>query len=499
MSNAAGSVWEHAAATPEAAALRAGEDVWSYARLRDVSAAFGGELRARGVRVGDRVLLVAPTVPEFVVAYLGAHVVGAVVITMNTMATAPEIDYVVEDSGAVLLVAWHRATQAAQRVADDRGLPLRIVEPGAVAGGSEGIDSPVDRDRDETAVLLYTSGTTGRPKGVELTVANLLDTAHILVDELRLTAEDRFGTGLPLFHVFGQAVCLNAGLAAGCSISLLSPFEPVAMLEMIRRDRLSCVAGVPTMWNAMLHAADDFGPDGFASLRLALSGGASLPGAVIRAFSERFGCSILEGYGLTESTAASTFNCLAMEQRVGSVGVPLAGTTVEIRDPLGSVVPIGQVGEVWLRGPGVMKGYWKRPDATATDLVDGWLKTGDPGRLDEDGYLAIVDRAKDMIIRGGYNVYPREVEEVLYQHPDIVEVAVIGVPDEKYGEEVAAVIAARPGAAIDPAELRVWAKEQLSAYKVPHLVRFVDALPKGATGKILKRELDWDALDTATS
>ncbi|MFI0467693.1 class I adenylate-forming enzyme family protein [Saccharopolyspora sp. 5N102] len=494
MPSVAGPLWEHAAARPDAVAVRAGADVWSYARLRDASAAFGGELRARGVRTGDRVLLVAPTVPEFAVAYLGAHLIGAVVITMNTMATTPEIDYVVEDSGARLLVAWHEAREPAQRVADERALHLRVLGPGAAAEEGEPVHTPVDLDRQCTAVLLYTSGTTGRPKGVELTVANLLDTARTLVEQLHLTAADRCGTGLPLFHVFGQAVCLNLALAAGCSISLLSPFDPTAMLGMIRRDRLTLVAGVPTMWNAMLHAAGDFGPDDFADLRLASSGGASLPGEVISAFSERFGCTILEGYGLTESTAAATYHSPDHEQRVGSVGLPLPGTAVEVRGPDGDALPAGEVGEVYLRGPSVMKGYWNRPEETAADLADGWLKTGDLGRLDEDGYLHIVDRVKDLIIRGGYNVYPREVEEVLYQHPDIVEVAVIGVPDERYGEEVAAVITARPGAEIAPEELRAWAKEQLSAYKVPHLIRFVDALPKGATGKIQKRALDWKAL-----
>ncbi|MER7012244.1 long-chain fatty acid--CoA ligase [Saccharopolyspora sp. NPDC000359] len=498
MPNVTGPLWEHAAARPDAVAVKAGAEVWSYARLRDACAAFGGELRAHGVRAGDRVLLVAPTVPEFVVAYFGAQSIGAVVITMNTMATAFEIDYVAEDSGARLLVVWHEVRQSAQRVADERGLHLRVLEPGAAAGEGAPVRSPVDRDRQSTAVLLYTSGTTGRPKGVELTVANILDTARILVDHLQLTADDRCGTGLPLFHVFGQASCLNAALAAGCSISLLSPFEPLAMLEMIRRDRLTLVAGVPTMWNAMLHVAGDFGPDDFADLRMASSGGASLPGEVLKAFSERFGCTILEGYGLTESTAAATCNS-PEQQRVGSVGKPLPATEIEVRAPEGAVLPAGEVGEVHLRGPSVMKGYWNRPEATAADLVDGWLRTGDLGRLDEDGFLHVVDRAKDLIIRGGYNVYPREVEEVLHQHPDIVEVAVVGVPHEQYGEEVAAVIATRPGAEIAPEELRAWAKEKLSAYKVPHLVRFVDALPKGPTGKVQKRALDWETLTSRSA
>ncbi|QGK68999.1 AMP-binding protein [Allosaccharopolyspora coralli] len=499
MPNVARPPWEHAGSAPNAVALRAGDEVWTYAQLRDASAAFGGELRALGARPGDRVLLVAPTVAEFVVAYLAGQLLGTVVITMNTMATEPEIDYVVEDSGASLLIAWHEASLAASRVAEERDLSFRVLAPGAGARSGTPVDEPVERNLDDTAVLLYTSGTTGRPKGVELTVGNLLDTARTFVEQLDLTSQDRFGTALPLFHVFGQAVCLNTVLTTGASMSLLSPFEPVAMLEMIRRDRLTTVAGVPTMWNAMLHASGDFGPADFADLRLASSGGASLPGEVITAFSDRFGCTILEGYGLTESSGAATYNAPDRQQRIGSVGIPLPGTDVEIRNLDGEPVPAGDVGEVFLRGPSVMKGYWNRPDATAADLAGGWLRTGDLGRVDEDGYLYIVDRAKDLIIRGGYNVYPREVEEVLYEHPDIVEVAVLGVADDAYGEEVAAVVATRSGAPIDEDELRTWAKERLSPYKVPHRFRFVDTLPKGPSGKILKRAIDRDALENPAS
>jgi long-chain acyl-CoA synthetase len=499
MPNIAAPLWNHADASPRSVALRTGGRQWSYAELRDQSAAFGARLLRAGVEAGDRVLLVAPTVPEFVIAYLGGQTVGAVVITMNPMAAAPEIDYVLGDSGARLVLAWHEASAAAEKAAAAYGLECWLLEPGVGGGDAGPLPRPVVRQPEDTAVLLYTSATTGKPKGVELTVSNLSETARLFAEQLRLVPEDRFGTGLPLFHVYGLAVCLNTALRVGSSFSLLHPFEPTAMLEMIRRDRLTSVAGVPTMWNAMLHAADGCGPGDFAELRLASSGGASLPGEVIRAFSERFGCTILEGYGLTESSGAATANVPDREPRVGSVGPPLPGTRVEIRDVGGNVLPAGEVGEVFLSGPSVMKGYWNRPEATAAELSGGWLKTGDLGRLDEDGYLYIVDRAKDLIIRGGYNVYPREVEEVLYEHPDIVEVAVIGVPDDHYGEEVAAVIASAPGAVIDPDALRTWAKERLSAYKVPHLVRCVDALPKGATGKILKRDIDWDALTKAGS
>ncbi|MGW5112748.1 long-chain-fatty-acid--CoA ligase [Nocardia sp. NPDC004123] len=490
MTNVADRIWQHASERPDAIALRHLDDTLSYAELARRSAAFGGLLTESGVAVGDRVLLVAPTVPEFVIAYLGAHLIGAVAIPVNTMATAPEIGYVLDDSGARYAIAWHLARTAAEQAAAERGIPVQVLEPGAHASPAQPTAEPVRREPDDTAILLYTSGTTGKPKGVELTVANLIETARIFIDQLRLTPEERFGTGLPLFHVFGQAVCLITTLHAGSSFSMVSPFVPGAMIEMIRDHRLTVVAGVPTMWNAMLHSAGDYGPEDFASLRLACSGGASLPAEVIRSFTERFGCTILEGYGLTESSGAATYNPLDREQRAGSVGTALPGTSIEVRDPEGTVLPADTVGELFMRGPSVMKGYWQRPDATAAELSGGWLRTGDLGRVDADGYVYIVDRAKDLIIRGGYNVYPREVEEVLYEHPGIVEVAVIGLPDDHYGEEVGAVVATAPGVELHAGELRAWAKERLSAYKVPHRFAFTDQLPKGATGKILKRAID---------
>ncbi|RMI30504.1 long-chain-fatty-acid--CoA ligase [Nocardia stercoris] len=489
MTNVADRIWQHASERPDAIALRLGDEQITYGDLVRRSAVFGGYLAESGVAVGDRVVLVAPTVPEFVIAYLGAHVIGAVAIPVNTMATAPEIGYVLDDSGARYAIAWHLARAGAEQAAVQRGIPLLVLEPGAPTDPAAPVNEPMPRDPDDTAIMLYTSGTTGKPKGVELTVSNLNETARIFIDQLQLTPEERFGTGLPLFHVYGQAVCLITTLHAGSSFSMVSPFEPAAMIETIRDHRLTVVSGVPTMWNAMLHAAGDYGPEDFTSLRLAASGGASLPAEVVRAFSQRFGCTILEGYGLTESSGAATYNPLDREQRIGSVGTALPGTSIAARDPNGEALPTDTVGELYIRGPSIMKGYWNRPEATAADLADGWLRTGDLGKVDADGYVYIVDRVKDLIIRGGYNIYPREVEEVLYEHPDIVEVAVIGIPDDHYGEEVGAVVATAPGANLDPAELRAWAKARLSAYKVPHRFAFTDQLPKGATGKVLKRSL----------
>jgi long-chain acyl-CoA synthetase len=499
MPNVAAAAWEHARTQPDRLVLRGPAGEWTYAELRERSAAFAGALLGAGIGPGDRVVLCAPSVPEFVAAYLGVHAVGAILITVNTMATRPEIEYVIEDAGASLAIVWHEIGPATAEAATGRGIPLWALKPGAPVDAGTPLDALHEAALEDTSTILYTSGTTGRPKGAQLSTGNILACAEIFVDSLELTAEDRFGTGLPLFHVFGQAVVMGTTLRAGGSLSLLPRFEPGAMIEMVRRDRLTGMAGVPTMWNAMLHAAGEVDPADFAGLRLAASGGASLPADVIRAFSERFGCVILEGYGLTETTGSATFNGLHRERKPGSVGIALEGCEVQTRRPDGAECDRGEVGEVFIRGPVVMKGYWGREEATAEALRDGWLKTGDLATIDEDGDIRIVDRLKDMIIRGGYNVYPSEVEEVLYGHPDVVEAAVIGVPDDHFGEEIGAAVALKPGAEMSVADLRAWMKEQLSAYKVPRLIQFVEALPKGPTGKVLKREIEPEGLRAASA
>jgi long-chain acyl-CoA synthetase len=493
--NVAGPTWRHAAERPAAVALRAGDAEWSYERLRDGAARIAGGLTAGGIEPGERILLLAPSVPEFVATYLGIHAAGAVAVTPNAMSTVPELEYVAGDAGCSVVIAWHEADAAAARIADALDLPFHRLEAdldGGLTGAS--IEQPHDRSSGETAVILYTSGTTGAPKGARITEGNLRACAEAFREVLELSDEDRFGTALPLFHIFGEAVVLGSALLAGAGVSLQARFDPAALIDLVRRDRVTVLAGVPTMYSAMVGATPDAGPADFAGLRLAASGGASLPGEIIRRFEDRFDCAILEGYGLTESTGAATFNGLHRERKVGSVGIALPGTEVRIAGRDGAEPAAGAIGEVLIRGPMVMTGYWNRPEATAQTLRDGWLHTGDLGRQDADGDVEIVDRLKEMIVRGGYNVYPREVEEVLYGHPDIAEAAVVGVPDEHFGEEVGAAIVPRPGAAIEPEAIRRWAKERLSAYKVPRLFAFAEELPKGATGKVLKREIALDSL-----
>lgn len=498
MSNAAQPVWDYAESDPERVALRGAGEPWSYRSLRDRARVVGGALLRAGVSAGDRVLFVAPSVPEFVAVYYGIHAAGAIAVTANTMSTTPELEYIGADAGVKLVIGWTGVEAAPQAAAANLGVAYWPLRGGlAGTGAPDPLIEPYPSADDDTAAILYTSGTTGRPKGAELTHGNLIAGASIFVEVHGLTPDDRLGTALPLFHAYGQVCVMATALCAGSSLSLLAQFDAESMVAMLRRDELTFLAGVPTMWNGMLHASGDSNPSDFTSLRIAASGGAALPVEVSRAFEDRFGCRILEGYGLTESTAAALFHGPDRPRKAGSVGVALPRCEVHIRDEHGVELPPDDVGELYFRGPVVMKGYWNRPEETAEVLHDGWLRTGDLGLKDVDGDVRIVGRQKDLVIRGGYNVYPLEVEEVLYQHPDIVEAAVIGIPDEHYGEEVAAIVVLRGGVQPDTPALRDWAKERLSAYKVPHVIVYVQELPKGATGKVLKRAIDRDSIRAA--
>ena len=493
MGNIAAALWHQAESRPSQIAVRGPGGTLTYGGLRESCALVAGELDRRGIRKGDRVLLVSPNVPEFVAALRGIQAAGGIAVTANTLSTAAELGYIVSDAGCSLALAWHSTCGAVQEACARHGIGTVLLEPGLSSlGDAPGRSDAAEVADDDTAVLLYTSGTTGRPKGAQLTHGNLGACARIFHGVLGLTGDDTFGTALPLFHIFGQGVILGAALRAGASLSILERFDPDAFVRMLVRDRVTVAAGVPTMWNAILHGTPGISAESFSSLRLAASGGASLPEEVLRTFSQRFGCMILEGYGLTETTGAATFNGLDRMRKPGRVGVALPGCAIRVAGPGGRALGTSEVGEVLVRGPVVMKGYWNRPEATAEALRDGWLSTGDLGEIDEDGDLRIVDRTKDLIIRGGYNVYPREVEEVLFGHPDVVEAAVIGIPDAHYGEEVGAAVVLRPGSTLSMAELRRWAKERLSAYKVPHRLLVMETLPKGSTGKILRRAIDRD-------
>jgi long-chain acyl-CoA synthetase len=350
------------------------------------------------------------------------------------------------------------------------------------------VQDVIDAAGDDTAVILYTSGTTGKPKGAELTHANLGRNVDVALGLFELGPESVVLGALPLFHAFGQTCAMNAAVAAGATLSLIARFAPDKALGIIERDRVTVFEGVPTMYSAMLHAPEGDQLD-TSSLRTCASGGAAMPVEVMRSFEQRFGCIVLEGYGLSETSPVASFNHPGRERKPGSIGTPVAGVEMKVVDDDGHELPQGEPGEIVIRGHNVMKGYWRRPEETAKAIRDGWFYSGDIGRVDEDGYYFIVDRKKELIIRGGYNVYPREIEEVLYEHPAVREAAVIGVAHAELGAAVAAAIALKPGTSATEAEIRDYVKTNVAAYKYPRRVWFVDELPKGATGKILKREI----------
>jgi long-chain acyl-CoA synthetase len=481
----------------EKTALKLDEVEMSYRALDTASARVAGLLAQRGVEPGDRVGLMLPNVPEFAVVYFGVLRAGAVVVPINPLLKEREVAFYLSDSGARMVFAWHGFAEAAEAGARGPGAECVFVTPGEFArllADADQLDSLADRAADDTAVILYTSGTTGTPKGAELTHSNLSSNVAAVTALHSFGENDVVLGALPLFHSFGQTCSMNAAVAAGATLSLIPRFDAERALAIITRDRVTVFQGVPTMYSALLHhpRRDEFDT---STLRECVSGGASLPAEVLRGFEQEFGCKLLEGYGLSETSPVASSNRPDRQRRPGSVGVPIEGVQMRIVNEDGEEVPIGSRGEIVIRGPNVMKGYWGRPDATAEVIRDGWFHSGDIGVMDEDGYFFIVDRLKDMIIRGGYNVYPREIEEVLYEHPAVREVAVVGVPHPELGEEVAAAVALKDGAAADEAELREFVKARVAPYKYPRRISFFTDLPKGPSGKIVKREIELPAAE----
>src|SRR3954469_9086347 len=423
----------------------------NYALLNEGSARIAGELKQRGLGRGDRVGIMLPNVPYFPVVYYGVLRAGGVVVPMNVLLKAREVAFYLEDSGAKLIFGWHDFAEAAHGGAEKAGADVIDVKPGEfeqLVMGAEPDREMADVADDATAVILYTSGTTGTPKGAELTHANLRTNARISSTLGSTDENDTILGALPLFHSFGQTCGMNGAVTAGARLSMIPRFDPGKALEIIQRDKVTIFQGVPTMYVAMLNhpQSDSFDT---SSLRLCLSGGASMPVEVMRGFEKAFGCQILEGYGLSETSPVASFNHADRERKPGSIGTPIEGVEMKLVDDDDNDVQQGEVGEIVIRGHNVMKGYWQRPDATEECMAGGWFHSGDMARVDEDGYFFIVDRKKDLIIRGGYNVYPREVEEVLYEHPAVREAAVVGVPDDDLGEEVGAAVVLKDGEHVD--------------------------------------------------
>lgn len=483
---------------PKHAAVRMDDRVLTYEQLDRAARGVATALRDRGVQPGEKVALLVPNVPEFTIAYFGILYAGAAVVPINVLAAAPEVAYFLRDSEARLLIAHPFFANAAKAGADEAGVPLVLAGGGDAAPGTlEAMQQAAplaaleQTPAGQTAVILYTSGTTGKPKGAELTHSNLFVNCAFVVPRLIPPQDPDHYVAmatLPLFHSFGQTVIQNATLAMGGCFTLLPRFEPKKAYEILERDRVSLFAGVPTMYFALLHHERDR-DYALSSLRFCMTGGAPMPVEVMNAFEERFGVQILEGFGLSETSPVASFTMLGKPRKIGSIGWPVWGVEMGIVDDHDDLLPDGERGEIVIRGHNVMKGYLNRPDANKETLKNGWFHSGDIGYRDADGCYFIVDRKKDMILRGGFNVYPREVEEVLYAHPAVAEAAVVGIPHDSHGEEVKAVVALKAGQQASEQDLIAWCKERLAAYKYPRIVQVVDALPKGPTGKILKREL----------
>lgn len=490
----------------------------TYRQLSALAAQVANGLRARGVRPGDHVALSCPNTPHFVAVYYGILRAGGVVVPLNVLLKPREIAYHLADSDAVALVVFAgtpelpmaaMAREACDQTPSCRDLIVITVDPAAPSPVERAItlgqlmhgQAPVTETHPsspgDTAVMLYTSGTTGQPKGAELTHLNMTMNASLSRDVML----PMLGVGvdhqnvslvtLPLFHSTGQTAQMNAGIAGGYRMVLLPRFDAASVLRLFQAERVNCWVGVPTMYWALLQLArqQQLDASAMAPLRLCVSGGAPMPVPLMKDFEAVFGVRIIEGYGLSETSPVACFNHLYRASRPGTVGPPMPACDVRVVDDQDRVLPAGEAGEIVIRGHNVMKGYYKRPAETAEALRGGWFHTGDIGVFDADGYLAIVDRKKDMVLRGGLNVYPREIEDVLMTHPAVSLAAVIGVPDDRLGEEVKAFVVRKPGAALTEDELLAWCKEQFAAYKYPRFIEFRESLPMGGTGKVLKREL----------
>jgi long-chain acyl-CoA synthetase len=471
----------------------------TYAQLWAHAKQYAAVLREQGIGPGDKVAVLLPNTPHFPLAYYGTIALGAVVVPVHALLKAEEIEYVLSDSGAKALICAAPLLGEGTKGAELAGVPVLAVMDGGDASitridtlalSATPIDTYVQRDPEDTAVILYTSGTTGYPKGAEITHLNItMNVAVLAQHSFEIDQNDTILGCLPLFHTFGQTVCMNTGFYVGATVVLLPRFDGAQALELLVNEQCTMFMGVPTMYVGLIEAAktSELRPQ----LKAALSGGAALPLAVLERFAEVFGTQILEGYGLTETSPVATFNQVGFEPKPGTVGKAIWGVDVEIAraelDDRIELLPTGELGEIVVRGHNVFKGYLNRPEATAAAIIDGWFRTGDLGTKDEEGYVTIVDRKKDMVVRGGYNVYPRDVEEVLLRHPGISQVAVIGLPDAKYGEEVVAVVVKE--GEVTEAEIVAWSKQQLAAYKYPRRVIFTQSFPLGPSGKILKREL----------
>ncbi len=497
---------------PEKVAVVYGDMRLTFREVDAMASQVANGLRSKGIGKGDKVALSMLNLPYFPIIYYGILKLGAIVVPLNVLFKQREVAYHLRDSDAKAYFAFIGTEQ----------LPMGKE---AFAGFSEvnscehfwlvlppGVDNPIDgasilddlikdqspvfhsvsTSKDDPAVILYTSGTTGQPKGAVLSHSNIYFNAYNVQGLFRQTSDDTHLIVLPLFHSFGQVVQMNSGFLSGCTLVLVPKFDPAAVLSNFEKEKVTVFAGVPTMYWALLNFpnANDFDLDKISrTLRLGVSGGAAMPVEIMKRFEEKYNVTILEGYGLSETSPVASFSRMDLAKKPGSIGVPIPGVEMAIMNDNGKKLGPGEIGEIVIRGHNIMLGYYNRPEATEQAFRGGWFHSGDLGKIDEEGYFYVVDRLKDMIIRGGFNVYPREIEEVMLVHPKISLVAVVGEKDEVYGEEVVAYVVLKEGQSATPEELIEWCKSQMATYKYPRRIYIKDALPMTATGKILKRVL----------
>ena len=510
------SVFEHSAKdTPEKKAIIFGDKSFTFAQVEAMMNKIANALKEKGIQKGDKVALSCLNLPYFPMIYYGILKTGAVVVPLNVLLKGREIAYHLKDSEAKVYFCFqgtpelpmaqegfkgYSQTDTCEHffvITADPAAPSPIkntITLGQLVSEQSPLCDTEPTEPQDTAVILYTSGTTGFPKGAELSHSNMTMNAIGCRHLLELSQDDIHVIVLPLFHSFGQTLHMNAGFSSGNTLVMIPKFMPDAVLSAIQNDGASVFAGVPTMYWALLNYEDKAGLFDIKkiakTLRMGVAGASSLPLEIIKGIEEKYNIPILEGYGLSETCPVATFSHLNKERKPGSIGTPIWGVEVDIFDTDNKPLAPGEVGEVVIRGHNVMKGYYNKPKATA-EAFDGttWFHTGDLGKKDEDGYFYIVDRVKDMIIRGGYNVYPREIEEVLITHPNISLAAVLGIPHDRHGEEIVAYIVPNPGAGITEDTIIEWSKQQMAAYKYPRIVHIREALPMTATGKILKKDL----------
>jgi long-chain acyl-CoA synthetase len=497
---------------PSKTAYIFGDASYSFTQINGAANQVANGLTDLGLKRGDKVALTCVNAPYFPIIYFGILKAGCSVVPLSVLLKKDEIAYHLSDSDAkayFCFIGTPEIPMAKDGLAGFQATPscadFYVIMPKPTDDSPfEGVPtfasfvknqtpqySTVQTEADDTAVIIYTSGTTGRPKGAELTHMNLLMNAVISGGLFGVVHEDVFITTLPMFHIFAMTVKMNIGLLKGVTNVLIPRFDPAVIIQSIAKHKVTVFAGVPTMyWGLLNYQTNDFDvEEAMKSLRICSSGGASLPVQVLNDFQNRFKVKILEGYGMSEGSPVVTFNHIDKETKPGSVGSALWGIEVMVSDADGNEVPVGEKGELRYRGHNVMKAYYKKPEATAETLKDGWLCSGDIAVMDSDRYFYIVDRTKDMVIRGGFNVYPREVEEVMMQHPAVSMVAVIGVPDEQYGEEIKACVVLKEGQSVAESALIAWTKERLAMYKYPRHIEFMTSLPMNASGKILKTAL----------